>query len=114
MTCPSMPCILNVQAVANSHCIGARQQGHHYLTPVTSPEYFSGDSHEMESKGLIEIDKREIRIFDVQRLTHARWDRSRIRALKLIQIAGQRTQGAGTFVTAWKPWFSQGHMIHIK
>ena len=105
---------LNAQAVANSHGIGARQQGHHYLMPVISPEYLSGDLHEMESEGLIEIDKREIRIFDVQRLTHAHWDRSRIRALKLIQIAGQRNPGAGAPVTAWKPWFSQGNMIHLK
>lgn len=58
-----MPCILNVQAVANSHGICARQQGHHYLTPVTSPEYLSGDLHEMGSEGLIEIDKHAIRIF---------------------------------------------------
>ena len=63
ITCPSMPCILNVQAVANSHGICARQQGHHYLTPVTSPEYLSGDLHEMGSEGLIEIDKHAIRIF---------------------------------------------------
>jgi hypothetical protein len=38
----------------------------------------------------------------------------RIRAGKLIQTTGQHTQGAGTPVAAWKPWFSYGHMIHLK
>ena len=33
-----------------------------------TPEYFSRVLHELESHGLIEIDKREIRILDVQRL----------------------------------------------
>lgn len=33
-----------------------------------TPEYFSKVLHELESKGLIEIDKREIRLLDVQRL----------------------------------------------
>lgn len=33
-----------------------------------TPEYFSRVLHELESEGLIEIDKREIRILDVQRL----------------------------------------------
>lgn len=34
-----------------------------------TPEYFSKVLHELESKGLIEIDKREIRLLDVQRLS---------------------------------------------
>lgn len=71
-----IPGILNAQAGADSHGICARLQVHRCLTPVTSPEYLSGDLHEMESEGLIEIDKREIRIFDVQRFTHAHKDRS--------------------------------------
>ena len=33
-----------------------------------TPEYFSRVLHELEAEGLIEIDKREIRILDVQRL----------------------------------------------
>lgn len=33
-----------------------------------TPEYFSKVLHELESEGLIEIDKRDIRIIDVQRL----------------------------------------------
>lgn len=33
-----------------------------------TPEYFSRVLHELESEGLIEIDKREVRILDVQRL----------------------------------------------
>jgi CRP-like cAMP-binding protein len=34
-----------------------------------TPEYFSKVLHELESEGLIEIDKRDIRIIDVQRLS---------------------------------------------
>lgn len=34
-----------------------------------TPEYFSKVLHELESKGLIENDKREIRLLDVQRLS---------------------------------------------
>ncbi len=33
-----------------------------------TPEYFSRVLHELEAEHLIEIDKREIRILDVQRL----------------------------------------------
>ena len=33
-----------------------------------TPEYFSRVLHELEAQGLIQIDKREIRILDVQRL----------------------------------------------
>ena len=35
-----------------------------------TPEYFSKVLHELEAEGLIEIDKRDIRIVDVQRLAH--------------------------------------------
>lgn len=35
-----------------------------------TPEYFSRVLHELEGEGLIEIDKREIRILDVQRLAN--------------------------------------------
>ena len=35
-----------------------------------TPEYFSRVLHELEAEGLIEIDKREIRILDVQRLAN--------------------------------------------
>jgi CRP-like cAMP-binding protein len=35
-----------------------------------TPEYFSRVLHELEADGLIEIDKREIRILDVARLTN--------------------------------------------
>lgn len=34
-----------------------------------TPEYFSKVLHELEAKGLIEIDKREIRLLDTQRLS---------------------------------------------
>jgi CRP-like cAMP-binding protein len=34
-----------------------------------TPEYFSKVLHELEAEGLIEIDKRDIRIIDVQRLS---------------------------------------------
>jgi CRP-like cAMP-binding protein len=34
-----------------------------------TPEYFSRVLHELEGAGLIEIDRREIRILDVQRLS---------------------------------------------
>jgi CRP-like cAMP-binding protein len=33
-----------------------------------TPEYFSRVLHQLESEGLIEIDKREVRILDVRRL----------------------------------------------
>jgi CRP-like cAMP-binding protein len=33
-----------------------------------TPEYFSKVLHELESEGLIEIEKRDIRIIDMQRL----------------------------------------------
>jgi len=33
-----------------------------------TPEYFSHVLHELEARGLIEIDKRDIRIFDVKQL----------------------------------------------
>lgn len=33
-----------------------------------TPEYFSRVLHELEAQGLLQIDKREIRILDVQRL----------------------------------------------
>jgi CRP-like cAMP-binding protein len=33
-----------------------------------TPEYFSRVLHQLESEGLIEIDRREIRILDVRRL----------------------------------------------
>lgn len=35
-----------------------------------TPEYFSRVLHELEAEGLIEIDKREIRVLDVQRLAN--------------------------------------------
>ena len=35
-----------------------------------TPEYFSRVLHELEAAGLIEIDKRDIRILDAQRLAH--------------------------------------------
>ena len=35
-----------------------------------TPEYFSHVLHELEAKGLIEIDKRDIRIFDVKQLAN--------------------------------------------
>lgn len=38
-----------------------------------TPEYFSKVLHELESKGLIEVDKREIRLLDVQRLLRYPW-----------------------------------------
>lgn len=34
-----------------------------------TPEYFSKVLHELEAKGLIEVDKREIRLLDMQRLS---------------------------------------------
>ncbi len=34
-----------------------------------TPEYFSRVLHELEAAGLIEIDKRDIRILDVKRLS---------------------------------------------
>jgi hypothetical protein len=33
-----------------------------------TPEYFSRVLHELETEGLVEIDRREIRILDVKRL----------------------------------------------
>jgi len=59
-TDPSTPMCLTVSLPASKAIIASRLS--------LTPEYFSHVLHELEAKGLIQIDKRDIRILDVQRL----------------------------------------------
>lgn len=57
---PTAPMCLTVSLPASKAIIASRLS--------LTPEYFSHVLHELEAKGLIRIDKRDIRILDVQRL----------------------------------------------
>jgi len=59
-TDPTTPMCLTVSLPASKAIIASRLS--------LTPEYFSHVLHELEAKGLIQIDKRDIRILDVQRL----------------------------------------------
>jgi len=59
-TDPAVPMCLTVSLPASKAIIASRLS--------LTPEYFSHVLHELEAKGLIQIDKRDIRILDVQRL----------------------------------------------